>query len=155
AKVQDALYRIAELASAAHDMQEFYRAVHEVVGELLDARNLYIALYDDGRQLISYPYWADERDTDWPEPNEWLEFSERHARGVTGYVLRTSEPELVSYQRYKQLIGDGEIELVGALTEDSSWLGAPLKADGRTVGVLAVQSYTKDVQYTEQDRDLL
>ena len=27
-KVQDGLYRIAELASAAQDMQEFYRAVH-------------------------------------------------------------------------------------------------------------------------------
>jgi PAS domain S-box-containing protein len=155
AKVQDALYRIAELASAAEDMQEFYRAVHEVVGELIDARNLYIALYDDERQLINYPYWADELDTDWPEPNDWVEFGERQARGVTGYVLRTGEPQLLSYQRYKQLIGQGEIELVGAMTEDSSWLGVPLKADARTVGVLAVQSYTKEVQYTEQDRDLL
>jgi len=36
-RVQSALYRIAELASAAQDMQEFYRAVHEVVGELMDA----------------------------------------------------------------------------------------------------------------------
>ena len=62
AKVQDALYRIAELASAAQDMQEFYRAIHGVVGELMDARNLYIALYDDERQLINYPYWADELD---------------------------------------------------------------------------------------------
>jgi hypothetical protein len=33
--VQSALYRIAELASAAHDMQHFYRAVHGVVGELM------------------------------------------------------------------------------------------------------------------------
>jgi GAF domain-containing protein len=155
AKVQDALYRIAELASAAQDMQEFFGAVHEVVGELMDARNLYIALYDDERQLINYPYWADELDTDWPEPNEWVEFGERQARGVTGYVLRTGEPQLLSYQRYKQLIGQGEVELVGALTEDSSWLGVPLKAEGRTVGVLALQSYTKDVQYTEQDQDLL
>ena len=46
-KVQGALYRIAELASAAQDMQEFYRAVHEIVGELMDARNIFIALYDE------------------------------------------------------------------------------------------------------------
>jgi hypothetical protein len=32
--VQSALYRIAELASAAHDLEEFYRALHGVVGEL-------------------------------------------------------------------------------------------------------------------------
>src|SRR5436190_11582930 len=41
------------------------------------------------------------------------------------------------------------------MTGNSSWLGAPLKAERRTVGVLAVQSYTKDVQYTEQDKELL
>ena len=37
AKVQDALYRIAELASAAQDLQEFYAAVHAIVGELMYA----------------------------------------------------------------------------------------------------------------------
>jgi hypothetical protein len=54
--VQSALYRIAELASAAQDMQEFYGAIHAVVGELMNATNFYIALYDDERQLISWPY---------------------------------------------------------------------------------------------------
>ena len=51
AQVQDALYRIAELASAAQDMQEFYRAIHEVVGELMFAPNLFIALWDEERRL--------------------------------------------------------------------------------------------------------
>jgi PAS domain S-box-containing protein len=155
AKVQDALYRIAELASAAQDMQEFYRAIHEVVGELMYAKNLYIALYDEERRLINYPYWADELDDDWPEANEWVEFGNRQARGVTGYLLRTGKPQLLSYERHQVLIEQGEIELVGALTDDSSWLGVPLKAEGRTVGGLVVQSYTKDVRYTEEDSDLL
>ena len=43
AKVQDALYRIAELAGAARDMQEFYAAVHAIVGELMYADNFFIA----------------------------------------------------------------------------------------------------------------
>jgi hypothetical protein len=34
-KIQDALYRIAELASVAQDLQEFYRAVLAVVGVLM------------------------------------------------------------------------------------------------------------------------
>src|SRR5438034_256334 len=54
-----------------------------------------------------------------------------------------------------ELAEQGEIELLGVTVHDSSWLGVPLKAEGRTVGLLAVQSYTKDVQYTEQDKDLL
>src|SRR5436189_273597 len=47
-------------------------------------------------------------------------------------------------------------EALGVTVEESSWLGVPLKSsNGRTVGVLTVQSYTKDFQYTEQDKDLL
>ena len=67
AKVQDALYRIAELASAAQDMPEFYRAIHEVVGELMPAKNFFIALYDEQRQLINWPYYIDEVDADIPQ----------------------------------------------------------------------------------------
>jgi PAS domain S-box-containing protein len=153
--VQAALYRIAELASAAREMQEFYRAIHAVVGELMNARNFYIALYDEERQLINWPYYVDEVDEDWPDANNWVEFGSHEARGTTGYVLRTGEPQLLDYARWSQLVAEGEIELVGVTVEDSSWVGVPLKAEGRTVGVLAVQSYTKDVQYTEHDKDLL
>jgi PAS domain S-box-containing protein len=154
-EVQGALYRIAELAGSAQDMHEFYRAVHGVVGELMNARNFYIALYDDERQLMNWPYWADEVDEDWPEENEWVEFSSHQARGTTGYVLRTGEPQLIDYPRWRQLVAQGELELVGVIVEDSSWIGVPLKAEGRTVGVLVVQSYTKEVQYSERDKDLL
>ena len=73
AKVQDALFRIAELASAARDLQEFYRAIHAVVGELIYASNFYLALYDEERRLINWPYYVDEVDTV-PDPNRWEQF---------------------------------------------------------------------------------
>ena len=41
-QVQAALYRIAETASAAQDMQEFYAEIHRIVGELMYADNFYI-----------------------------------------------------------------------------------------------------------------
>src|SRR5204862_535965 len=154
-KVQPALYRIADLASTAQDLQELYRAVHAVVGELMYAKNFFIALFDRERQLISWPCYADEVDLDVPDPHQWDVFGEGDARGTTAYVLRTGEPQLLDYGRWRELVEQGEIDAVGTTVEDSSWLGVPLKADGRTVGVLAVQSYTKDVQYTEQDKELL
>ena len=154
-KVQAALYRIAELASAAQDMQEFYRAVHAVIGELMNANNFFIALYDEERQLISWPYYVDEVDLDVPDPNQWDEFGTGNARGSTAYVLRTGEPHLLSHEQMGELAQQGEIEHVGAETEDSTWLGVPLKAEGRAVGALVVQSYTKEVGYTERDKQLL
>ena len=154
-QVQSSLYRIAELASAAHDLADFYRAVHGVVGELMYANNLFIALYDEDRQLISWPYYADEVDTDLPDPNQWDAFGEGNARGAAAYVLRTGKPQLLSYTRTLELQKQGEIEIVGFASEESSWLGVPLNAEERTIGVLAVQSYTSDVQFTDEDRDLL
>ncbi len=154
-KVQAALYRIAELASAAQDMQAFYRAVHEVVGELMYAENLFIALYDEERQLISWPYYVDAFDLDIPDPNQWDEFGSGNARGTTAYVLRTGEPQLLTFERMKELVEQGEVEFVGFTSEESTWVGVPLKSEGRTIGVLVVQSYTKDVRYTDEDKELL
>ena len=154
-RVQAALYRIAELASSAQDMQEFYREVHAVVGELMFANNFFIALYDDARQLISWPYYADEVELDVPDPNQWDAFGEGNASGQTAYVLRTGDPQLMTHGRTLEMIDRGEIELRGILTEHSSWLGVPLEADGRALGVVALQSYTRDVQYTEEDKELL
>ncbi len=154
AKVQEAVYRIAELASAAHDMQEFYRAIHGVVAELMDARNFYIALYDEERRLINWPYFVDDVDTVVPDPNRWDEFGTGEARGVTAYLLRTGKPQHLSRQGLEKIIEQGGFDAIGDLAED--WLGVPLTSeDGRTVGVLAVQSYTPNVHFTEQDENLL
>ena len=151
--IQGALYRIAELASAAQDMQEFYGAVHAVVGELMYADDFFIALFDEERQLISWPYWEDEVDVDWPAANTWVDFDSRQSRGTTAYVLRTGEPQWLPRERQEELIAQGEFELWGEMSED--WLGVPLTSEGRTVGALVVQSYTKESTYTEQDKELL
>ena len=55
AKVQSALYRIADAASAQSDMQAFYRTIHGIVGELMYAENFYIVLYDEERQRMNWP----------------------------------------------------------------------------------------------------
>ncbi len=153
AKVQDALYRIAEAASAVEDLPEFYATVHRIVAGLMYADNAYIALYDDQRQAINYPYYVDSVDTDLPDPNLWESMGVGQATGMTAYALRLGKPLLVDQTAYDDLVARGEIKTLGAL--GLGWLGAPLVADGRTLGVIVVQTYTADERYTEADRDLL
>ncbi len=155
AKVQDALYRIAELAGAAQDLQEFYAAVNTIVGELMYAENFYISLYDEDRQLVNWPYYRDVMDFELPDPNKWEAIGEGNARGVTAWMLRTGKPQLVPYERFEALIEQKEVELRGVVTEEASWIGVPLHAEGKAIGALVVQSYSARHQYTEQDRDLL
>ena len=52
-------------------MQAFYAEMHRIVGELMYADNFYIALYDEERQAINWPFYVDELDEDWPDPNVW------------------------------------------------------------------------------------
>ena len=153
AKVQSALYRIAETASAAQDMPAFYARIHKIVGELMYADNFYIALYDDDRQLINFPFYRDEVDPEIPDPNAWDHFGVGEARGSTAYMLRRGKPKLLAAKDYKALAKKGELEIIGKMAVE--WMGAPLKADGRTVGVIAVQTYREDRRYSREDLELL
>ena len=74
---------------------------------------------------------------------------------TTAYVLRTGQPQLLDARALAELVEQGEIEIVGAATEDC-WLGVPLRArgtDGRRARRPVV--HAEDVQYTEQDKELL
>src|SRR5581483_6491431 len=143
--LSSALYRIAEKAGSAVDLQSLYAGIHNIVGELMYAHNFYIALFDPVTQLISFPYFVDEQDAA-PEPRS-------PGKGLTEYVLRTGEPLLVTNESFDSLIATGEVELIGAPSLD--WMGIPLKAGANTFGVLVVQSYTEGVRYGEKDKEVL
>src|SRR5581483_11226208 len=61
-----ALYRIAEKTSSAGDLNDFFAAIHNIVGELMYAKNFYIALYDPATRLLSFDYFVDEEDPPFP-----------------------------------------------------------------------------------------
>ena len=65
-----ALYAIAARSQAAEDLQGFFAAIHTILGQLMNARNFYIALYDPQSQLLSFPYFVDEEDSA-PTPSDW------------------------------------------------------------------------------------
>ncbi|MFL5799620.1 MAG: GAF domain-containing protein [Actinomycetota bacterium] len=152
-KVQAALYRIAETASAAQDMQEFYAEIHRIVGELMYADNFYIVLYDEDRQLMNWPFYVDEVDLEVPAPNVWEPIGTGEARGITAYVLRTGRPSLLSTTDIEEMVQRGEFDMLGVVSVD--WLGVPLRSEDRTIGAIVVQSYREDVRHTEADKDLL
>jgi GAF domain-containing protein/CheY-like chemotaxis protein/HPt (histidine-containing phosphotransfer) domain-containing protein len=152
-KVQAALYRIAETASAAQDMQEFYAEMHRIVGELMYAENFYIVLYDEERHRMNWPFYVDEVDKDIPDPNVWEPMGTGEARGITAYLLREGRPMLLYTDDLAAGVDRGDYAHLGVVSVD--WLGVPLRSEGRTIGAIVVQSYREDVQHTEADRDLL
>jgi diguanylate cyclase (GGDEF)-like protein len=121
--LQSALYRIAARASSVGEIDDFYASVHAIIGELLDAKNFFIAIYDAAADLIRFPYLVDASgDTPDPIPP---------GNTLTGIVLRTGQPLFVTEEVFNAMAARGEADLVGAPSAD--WLGVPLKVRGETV----------------------
>ncbi len=144
-RLQSALFRIAELANTSDSLENFYAAVHKVIGGLLYARNLYIALLEDDGKRISFPYSVDEIDDERP--------AREHGQGITEYVLHLGKPLLADAQEIDRLGELGEIRISGARA--LCWLGVPLIWGEYVMGVLAVQSYSAEHTYGTRDQELL
>ena len=144
-RLQSALYRIVELARSAEDLQKLYASIHAIVGELIYAKNCYIALYDPATDMVSFPYFVDEKDP--PAPPH------KFGRGLTEYVLRTGQPLLATAAKLDELVRQGELRRMGSASMD--WMGAPLKSGDQTVGALVLQSYEPIVQYGEPEKEIL
>ena len=144
-QLQTALYRIAATSTSAEDPDQLFASIHRIVGELMDSRNLYLALYDSATGMISFPYFVDEEDAP-PDPRPL-------GKGLTEYILRTGQPLLATPEVFEDLIRRGEVEMIGAPSLD--WLGVPLKSGDTTFGVLVVQSYSEKVRYAEREKEIL
>lgn len=145
-QLQSALYRIAEMTSSVSDLQEFYRAMHQIVGELMYAKNFYVALYDSAAQTLQFVYAVDEEETFPPEPQPL-------GKGLTEYVLQTGQPLLATPDIFKELCRQGIVESVG--TDSLDWLGVPLKSGDQTFGAVVVQTYQPSLRYTAKEKEIL
>jgi len=144
-ELEQALFEIAEEASSAGDLQKLFKRIHEIVGELMYARNFYIALYDKEKDLLSFPYFVDEVDVP-PEPG-------KAGRGLTAYVLRTGKSLLCDQKVSDELEQKGEAVLVGV--PSPIWLGVPLVIEDKTIGAMVVQHYSDASAYGEREKQIL
>ncbi|TES93874.1 MAG: PAS domain S-box protein, partial [Candidatus Cloacimonadota bacterium] len=142
------IYKISEAVHSTKSLEEFYLSIHGIINELMPAKNFYIALYDANTETITFEYYVDEHDK---KPRQ--KSSRKLGRGLTEYVLRTGEPLLATSEIFEELVDKGEIELLGPQAID--WLGVPLKAKDKIIGVLTVQNYTEGIRFGEKDMDIL
>ena len=153
ARVNAALYRIAETSAGSGDLQAFYASIHAIVADLMYAENFYISLYDPDREMINFPYFRDSVDPDIPGPSVWEPFGIGNVGGLTAFVLRTGHPQHVPVERLEQLVAAGEANSVGS--DGMDWLGVPLQTEGQMLGVLVVQTYRPEEVYSDADVEVL
>jgi len=150
---QNMLLEISNLAAQVNSPEEFYSKIHRSLNNLIHADNFFVALLNPETHLLEIPFFLDEKDTLLYESYPKEELSEILASGMTGYVLRTGECLLCDETKFNQLITTKQIVSRGAPCHQ--WLGVPIKVNHSVAGVLVVQSYSPNINFTEIDIELM
>ena len=144
-KIQSAVYRISQLTHTSFNLEELYRSIHNIIGELMNANNFYIAIYDDISQIISFPYFVDEYDYP-PKPRKFH-------KGLSEFILINGKPLHADKKKMEIMRLKNEVEIYGSTPNE--WLGVPLITNGKAIGIIAVQSYSDKVKYSKKELDML
>ncbi len=158
-KKWESLLRISEEAHTAVSIEEFVATIHDILADLIMAKNFFIGLYEESSKKYFFPYFEDEYDKIETagvsfDYDESLEVTLYDLSGtLSDYVRRTGTPVRFPNEEMNKLYESGEIELFGS--QSTSWLGVPLKLSGNSIGVMVVQAYDIADAYSVKDEELL
>jgi PAS domain S-box-containing protein len=142
---QQVIYDITSSVATTNNLNELLKLIHQSLGKVLYADNIFVALFDQNTKLFSFPYWVDQFDSI-PEPDAMR-------KSLSFYVFRTGKPFLFTPESFELLKVQNEVESVGSYSP--SWVGVPLVTPAGTIGVLVLQNYEKEKVYSEQDVQFL
>lgn len=151
-KLQNALFKIVDLANSSNSLPAFYLELHKIVSDLTLAKNFFIILLHPECDCVSFPYYQDDEDDqqgdDDPLHNPTKKIpTERLAGTATMKVIQ--ERQLLHLNK----AGFENMAVTGREPED--WIGVPLIIEEQLLGALVVQSYDEGFRYNKRDEELL
>jgi len=126
--------QIGQALSAVSKHDELLELIYRQTSRLLDTTNFAIALYDERRDLITFPLcYTNGRRVAAPPASA--------QSGPMAQVIRTREP--------LRIRGNGRRESARA------WLGVPMIAADRIIGVIGIESDQSEFTFSDDDTRLL
>jgi len=137
---------IGQALNAVTRHDELIELIYRQTSRLLDTTNFYMALYDQRREMVTFPLFYAK--------GQRINFNPISVQNsMIAQVIRTREPLLIQGpDRDEQMRARG-ITLVGALSK--SWLGVPMIAADRVIGVIGIEDPERDNAYSKEDVRLL
>jgi len=139
------LHRISHAVNVTSSLDALFETIHDSLSKLIDATNLYIALYDNKSNLITFPYLVDSMNED-TSPVE-----ADNDRSLTAQVISEGKTLLLNENDIAQRTENRKF--MGVLCKN--WLGVPLILGDAVIGALVVQSYDRSDLFDEEDKILL
>jgi len=146
------LYNISKAANSDITLEELYNIIYKELNTVINATNFHLALKGKGKDMVTFDYFIDEKD------RLDQEVSKFNVSGtLANYNIKYGKSLLLNYPQILEFAERGLIKIsnIGTLTEETSWLGVPLKIGNKTIGSMAVVNYYSPNIYSEKDIHLM
>jgi len=143
--VQQVIVNIANSVGTSKNLNDLYRIINYELNRLIDATNLYIAIYDPKKDLFQLPLQHDKLEESIPVIPA--------GKTLTRYIYTTNQALLLKFDDIEKMAKEGLIERRGVPAQ--VWMGVPLRSESSTIGVLVVQNYENKDAYTLEYLELL
>ncbi|MCD4741746.1 MAG: GAF domain-containing protein, partial [Desulfobacteraceae bacterium] len=142
------LFEISSVLNGTSTLGEMYKSIHKSLGRIFNVDNMYIALYNEDKDSISFPYHVAEIDKDFVEV---FEISKKQS--MIAKVINKKKALLATKDALMKMVSKESGELVG--TPCQIWIGVPIIIKGRVLGALVLQSYTSRDMFKKSDLTIL
>jgi signal transduction histidine kinase len=137
------LNEMGQALSAALELGELLKMVHHQVSRIFDTTNFSIVTFEEGSDEWTLAFNL--------EHNRTLPaMSHKVGADLISYIIRSRQSVLLNnYREIHAFLEQQKMEPLGKYVK--SWLGVPLIANDRVVGVMAIESYKQETLYTDHD----
>lgn len=143
-QLRDLQYEVLNTAIQAQDISKLYEQVYTQLRNIIQSENFVMAILDDTRERIFFPFDRDTSDETIPVSIKNDPKTSLTARTIEeGKTLHLRDTEIRELSKKKKL------RLVGK--SPSVWLGVPLKVEDEVIGAFVIQEYDSITHYPDED----
>jgi signal transduction histidine kinase len=135
----NALRWISQAIQFSVGLDDLLELIYNQTSRVLGIDNFYIALYDEAKQTLSFAFYVEKGERYYPT-DEWpLEMG-----GLQKEIIRSGQP-IVTEDYMAECLARG---IPPGGKADRAWMGVPLNAGDRVIGVMTVSGSEPGVRYS-------
>jgi len=147
--INQILFQISSAVSTTYDLNALYKSIHKALSNILNVDSFYIAIYDQIKDLITFPFNTDDLGD---YKSQFIEKASK-STSLTWEILDSKKPMLLGKTEQNSFALRKGGKTLGNSSE--LWMGVPLIIRNQAIGAVVTQSYTDPNLYTSKDIELL
>ncbi len=136
----DALHWIGQAFNFAVGLDDLLELIYAQTSRILDTTNFYIALHDEEKDTLTFAFYVENDERLYPD-DEWA-----LGIGLTSEIIRQGQP-IVTDDYTAECLERG---ITPGGRAGRAWMGVPLRAADRVIGVMNVSSFEPGVVYSPE-----